>query len=292
MRSKNFMAADSARSGIMHGSAPRAILGIRGLQITYPARTGSVRAVTDFTLTINEGEFVGLVGESGSGKSTAALAALKLVRRPGRIDGGEIVFEGRDIRAMSDAELRAIRGKDIGLVVQNPRGALNPLVRVGRQIADVVRAHRSVSQDEAMVEAVRALHAVGIPDPKQRARSYPHELSGGMAQRVLIALATVNQPRLLVADEPTTGLDVTVQAQILDVLLTRVRETGSSVLFITHDLGIVAHYCSRVAVMLEGRLIEEASTRDLFKNPRHAYTRRLIDSTASPRRARSGQGIS
>jgi ABC-type dipeptide/oligopeptide/nickel transport system ATPase component len=258
-------------------------LAIRGLQVVYPVAQEDVHAVEDFSLTIREGEFVGLVGESGSGKSTAALAVLSLVRRPGRIVAGEVRFAGQDLLTMPEPALREIRGRDIGLVVQNPRGALNPLIRVGRQIADVVRAHREVSKEEARAEAIRALTLVGIPDPAKRARAYPHQLSGGMAQRVLIALATVNHPRLLIADEPTTGLDVTVQAQILDLLRARVRDTGASVLFITHDLGIVAHYCDRVAVMLQGQLIEEAPTDELFASPQHPYTRALIEST--PERA-------
>jgi ABC-type dipeptide/oligopeptide/nickel transport system ATPase component len=261
-----------------------AVLEVDGLRVVYPTRGAEVVAVDDLSFTIHGSEFVGLVGESGSGKSTAALATIGLVRRPGRIVAGRALFAGRDLLEMSEPDLRERRGRDIGLVVQNPQTSLNPLLSVGRQIADVLRAHREVSKRDATDEAVRALAEVGIPDPARRARSFPHQLSGGLRQRAMIALATVNKPRLLIADEPTTGLDVTVQAQILDLLRARVHEAGASVLFITHDLGIVAHYCNRVVVMLHGRLAEEASTARLFTDPQHPYTRRLIAST--PERAR------
>jgi ABC-type dipeptide/oligopeptide/nickel transport system ATPase component len=181
---------------------------------------------------------------------------------------------------MSDDQLRSIRGKEVGLIVQNSRAALNPLLRVGAQIANVYRAHHRVDGHEAFDRAVRSIAAIGIPDPERRANSYPHQLSGGMAQRILIAMATVNEPKLLIADEPTTGLDVTVQAQFLETLQRKVRDSGSAALFVTHDLGIVAHYCDRVLVMYRGEVIEEATVEELFARPRHPYTQRLIASSS------------
>jgi ABC-type dipeptide/oligopeptide/nickel transport system ATPase component len=266
-------------------SPTQPILEATKLNVVYPLPGGEVPAVKDFSIAIGEREFVGLVGESGSGKSTAALALMGLVRTPGRIVSGEIRFRGESVLTKSDDELRAIRGNEIGLIVQNSRAALNPLLRVGDQIANVYRAHHEVSKQDALQHAIDSLAAVGISDPLRRAKSYPHQLSGGMAQRVLIAMATVNEPRLLIADEPTTGLDVTVQAQFLDTLQSRVRDSRSAVIFVTHDLGIVAHYCDRVAVMYGGRVIEEASVDDLFARPKHAYTQRLIASSADRRAA-------
>jgi ABC-type dipeptide/oligopeptide/nickel transport system ATPase component len=266
-------------------SATQPILEASHLNVVYPLPGGEVPAVKGFSLSIGEQEFVGLVGESGSGKSTAALALMGLVRAPGMIVSGEVHFGGESILTKSDDELRSIRGNEIGLIVQNSRAALNPLVRVGDQIANVYRAHHHVGKADALQRAVESLGAVGIPDPRRRANAYPHQLSGGMAQRVLIAMATVNEPKLLIADEPTTGLDVTVQAQFLDTLQSKVRDSRSAVVFVTHDLGIVAHYCDRVAVMYRGQVIEEATVDDLFARPKHAYTQRLIASSEDRRTA-------
>lgn len=266
-------------------SATQPILEASHLNVVYPLQGGEVPAVKDFSIAIGEREFVGLVGESGSGKSTAALALMGLVRAPGRIVSGEVRFNGESVLTKSDDELRSIRGNEIGLIVQNSRAALNPLLRVGDQIANVYRAHHQVGKREGLERAVESLAAVGIPDPRRRANAYPHQLSGGMAQRVLIAMATVNEPKLLIADEPTTGLDVTVQAQFLDTLQSKVRDSGSAVVFVTHDLGIVAHYCDRVAVMYQGQVIEEATVDDLFARPKHAYTQRLIASSEDRRTA-------
>ena len=259
------------------------ILEASDLEIVYPLPDGDVVAVKNFHLAIRKSEFVGLVGESGSGKSTAALAMMALVRAPGRITKGKVCFKGDDLLHKSDDQLRSIRGLEIGLVVQNSRAALNPLVAVGDQIANVYRAHHEVSSQEASELALRALKAIGIPDPQRRAGSFPHQLSGGMAQRILIAMATINEPQLLIADEPTTGLDVTVQAQFLDTLHSRVADSGSAVLFVTHDLGIVAQYCDRVAVMYRGEVIEEADVQSIFANPQHPYTQRLVASAADRR---------
>jgi peptide/nickel transport system ATP-binding protein len=254
------------------------LLDVRDLEVSYLLDDREIAAVKGFSLTVREGEFVGLVGESGCGKSTAALALLGLVRVPGRIVRGQAAFFGRDLLGMSEEELREVRGRMIGLVVQNPRGALNPLTRVGHQIANVYRAHHDVDKREAHVQAVSALRRMGIDDADRRATAYPHQFSGGMAQRVMIAMATINEPKLLIADEPTTGLDVTVQAQILDLLRSKVLEASASVLFVTHDLGIVAHYCDRVAVMWGGRIVEEATTAALFVEPKHPYTQKLLAS--------------
>jgi ABC-type dipeptide/oligopeptide/nickel transport system ATPase component len=265
-------------------AAPRGpILEASDLDVVYPLPDGDVVAVKNFRLAIREGEFVGLVGESGSGKSTAALALMALVRAPGRIVRGKVCFKGENLLVKTDDQLRSIRGREIGLIVQQSRAALNPLVAVGDQIANVYRAHHDVSRKEARRLAVQSLKAIGIPDPQRRVASFPHQLSGGMAQRILIAMATINEPKLLIADEPTTGLDVTVQAQFLDTLHAKVADSGSAVLFVTHDLGIVAQYCDRVAVMYQGEVIEEADVAALFASPQHPYTQRLVASAADRR---------
>ncbi len=280
------MRLDIASSqGVRSTGSAAPILTSEKINVIYPLPSGDVPAVVDFGIDIGEQEFVGLVGESGSGKSTAALALMGLVRPPGKIVSGEVRFHGQSLLSKTDDELRDIRGREIGLIVQNSRSALNPLLRVGVQIANVYLAHHKASKAEAMQCAVDSLETIGIPDARRRANSYPHQLSGGMAQRILIAMATINEPKLLIADEPTTGLDVTVQAQFLDALQTRVRESRSAVLFVTHDLGIVAHYCDRVAVMYRGRVIEEAGVRDLFANPRHPYTQRLLASSSNRRQS-------
>jgi ABC-type dipeptide/oligopeptide/nickel transport system ATPase component len=252
-------------------------------QFPLGAGKGAVHAVNGASFRIGTGETLALVGESGSGKSTAALALMALVRAPGQIVRGKVCFKGENLLAKTDDQLRSIRGREIGLIVQNSRGALNPLVAVGSQIANVYRAHHDVGSKEALQLAVQSLKAIGIPDPQRRAASFPHQLSGGMAQRILIAMATINEPKLLIADEPTTGLDVTVQAQFLDTLHAKVADSGAAVLFVTHDLGIVAQYCDRVAVMYRGEVIEEADVESLFASPRHPYTQRLVASAADRR---------
>jgi ABC-type dipeptide/oligopeptide/nickel transport system ATPase component len=263
--------------------AEQTTLNALDLDVVYPLPGGDVVAVRNFAVAIHESEFVGLVGESGSGKSSAALALMALVRAPGRIVKGKVWFEGEDLLAKTDSELRSIRGRKIGLIVQNSRAALNPIVSVGDQIANAYIAHHHASKRDALGLAVQSLKAIGIPDPQRRAASFPHQLSGGMAQRILIAMATINEPKLLIADEPTTGLDVTVQAQFLDTLHAKVQDSGAAVLFVTHDLGIVAQYCDRVAVMYRGEVIEEADVGSLFASPQHAYTQRLVASAADRR---------
>jgi peptide/nickel transport system ATP-binding protein len=257
-------------------SATAVVLEARGVCVEYRSIRDDVQAVRDVAVNIASGEIVGLVGESGAGKSTLALALLNLVRRPGRITGGTVKFGDVDLLAMRDRALTAIRGREIGLVMQNPRSPLNPMLRIGEQISDVYRAHSRESRQRARARAIEMLRLVGINDPERRLDAYPHELSGGMAQRALLAIALVCRPRLLIADEPTSGLDVTVRAQILDDLSHTVRETGSSVLLVTQDLGVVANYCDRVGVMADGRIVEWASVDDFFARPAHEVSQRLM----------------
>jgi len=262
-------------------TAPRdePLLQIEGLRVQFETEHGRVPAVDGLTLDIGPGEAVGLVGESGCGKSVAALALLRLLPTPpARVAGGRVVFRGRDVLAMDRRALRALRGGDVAMVFQEPMTALNPVFRVGDQVAEAVRAHQDVSRAEARTRAARLLGDVGIPDPEARARDYPHEFSGGMRQRAMLAMALAGDPALLVADEPTTALDVTVQAQILDLLGTIRRERGTSLLLISHDLGVVADVVDRVVVMYAGRDVEQAPAAALFAEPGHPYTRALLQS--------------
>ena len=254
-----------------------AILSVRDLTVTFAGADGAEHvAVKDFSLTIGAGEFVGIMGEPGCGKSTAAIAMMGLVRPPGRIDGGEVRYLGRDLLTTSEAELDAIRGKEIGLVVQNPRTSLHPMLTVGRQIENVYRAHNRVGRRKARGRAIEMLRLVGINDPERRIESYPHELSTGMTQRVLIAMAMSSAPKLLIADEPTSGLDVTIQAQFLDQMWEAANRTGSAVLLVTQNLGIVANYCDRVVVMERGAIVEANTVRLFFTEPEHPYSRRIL----------------
>ncbi len=253
------------------------ILEAAGLTVHFASKEGGeTLAVDDFSLTIRPGEFVGIMGEPGCGKSTAAIALMGLVRPPGEISGGSVQFLGRDLLAMSDDEIAAIRGKDIGLIVQNPRTSLHPLLTVGNQISRVYRAHNKVSKKEAWQHAIDMLRMVGMNDPKRRVKAHAHELSSGMTQRVLIAMAMSSTPRLLIADEPTSGLDVTIQAQFLDQMWQTANQTGSAVLLVTQDLGIVANYCDRVLIMENGRIIEEAAVQKFFQAPEQDYSRRIL----------------
>jgi oligopeptide/dipeptide ABC transporter ATP-binding protein len=255
---------------------PPEVLRAEDLKVTYRTRNGPVTPLDGFSLTIREREVVGLVGEAGAGKSSAALALMGIVRPPGRIERGSVMFGGRDLLRLDEDALRAIRGKEIGVIVQNPRGALNPMLRVGRQIGNVYRAHNEVSRDAAAARAVDMLRMVGINDPERRVNAYAHELSGGMAQRALIAMALSSTPRLLIADEPTSGLDVTIQAQFLDEMWHTVQRTGSAILLITKDLGIIANYCDRVVVLHDGRIVEDKPVRDFFRAPEHPYSQSLM----------------
>jgi len=255
-----------------------ALLEVRDLTVHFDTDDGTVEAVDGITLDVRAGEVLGLVGESGSGKSVTATAMLRLIRPPGRIVRGVIRFEGRDLLGLSEEAMRAVRGSEIAMVFQSPRTALNPVLPVGWQIERLYRLHEGLGGAEARRRMLEMLSLVGIPEPARRARQYPHQLSGGMCQRVMIAMALATSARLLIADEPTTGLDVSIAAQILDLLRDLGRRTGVSILLITHDLGVVAGLCDRVAVMHAGQLVEVADVRTLFRDPAHPYTRALLRS--------------
>lgn len=252
--------------------ASEAVLDVRDLTVSYGGRP----AVEKFALTIAPGEIVGLTGDSGSGKSTLALALLGLTRGPGRINSGSVSLEGTNLLALDEADRRRRRGRDISLIVQNPRSALSPLHRVGKQIGAVYSSHQRASGAEIDARAVAMLRSLGMNDPERRALAYPHEISGGMAQRVLIAMALGSGPRLLVADEPTSGLDVTIQAQFLDEMWRNVRKVGSAAILMTQDLGIIANYCDRVVVLQNGRQVEDAPTRTFYASPRDSYSRSVL----------------
>lgn len=237
------------------------------------------KALNGVSFSLDAGRILGLVGETGAGKSLTATSIMGLLRPPARIMGGRALFQGQDLLAMRDDDLNTLRGRDIALVVQSPKSSLDPLSRIGDQLIRIRRAHRGGSVAEAREKAIATLDSLGIPDPARRMQAWPHELSGGMAQRVLIALALMNEPRLLIADEPTTGLDVTVQAQVLDTLRDLVLAQNLGALVITHDLGVVAHYCQRVAVMFAGRIVEDGPVAQVFARPAHPYTQALIAST-------------
>ncbi|MEQ1690516.1 MAG: ABC transporter ATP-binding protein [Gemmatimonas sp.] len=260
-----------------HISSPDTLLTVQSLRVTFPADGGTARAVDGVSFSIAPGETLCVVGESGCGKSMTALSLLRLVPPPGRIEPGSAIgFEGSDLLALSDEKLRAIRGCRMSMIFQEPMTALNPVLTVGDQIAEVVRVHTTASRREAWERAVTMLRDVGIADPAERAKQYPHELSGGMRQRVMIAMALVLEPRLVIADEPTTALDVTIQAQILDLLRAQRERTGLALLLITHDLGIVAEMASRVLVMYAGQIVEEAPVNELFASTTHPYTEGLL----------------
>jgi oligopeptide/dipeptide ABC transporter ATP-binding protein len=254
------------------------LLEIHGLKTHFDTREGVVKAVDAIDLRIDRGEVLGLVGESGCGKSVASLSVMGLIAHPGRIVAGEILFAGKDLVKMKKSDVRELRGEHISMIFQQPTSALNPVQRAGAQIREVFELHREWSKEVEEEKVVEMLATVGIPDPERRARSYPHELSGGMAQRVMIAMALACQPELLIADEPTTALDVTIQAQILDLIRDLQRDFNTAVLLITHDLGIVAEMASRVAVMYAGEIVEEADVRTIFDSPLHPYTQGLIGS--------------
>jgi peptide/nickel transport system ATP-binding protein len=271
-------------------AAGEPLLRVRDL-CTYFHLGGPVaKAVDGVSFDIRAGETVGMVGESGCGKSVTALSLLRLVDPPGRIEpGSRIEFEGRDLLALDEEGIRRIRGNRIAMVFQEPMTALNPVFTIGDQVAEVARVHSNASRRAAWERAVEMLNLVGIPDPRERAKSYPHQLSGGMRQRVLIAMALVMNPSLLIADEPTTALDVTIQAQILELIADLQQRLGLAVLLITHDLGVVAEVTSRVLVMYGGQIVERSPVRELFRNPRHPYTRGLLE--AMPRLGRQRERL-
>jgi peptide/nickel transport system ATP-binding protein len=254
------------------------LLEVKNLRTHFPTRAGLVRAVDGVSFHLDEGELLGLVGESGCGKSITALSLMRLIGPPGRIAGGEIWFGGENLLNVSEERMREIRGDDIAMIFQDPMTSLNPVYTVGEQIAEALRLHRGLNRRQAREAAVEAMREVSIPDPARRADDYPHQLSGGMRQRVMIAMALACDPRLLIADEPTTALDVTIQAQILE-LIDELRKTRNlAVLLITHDLGVVAEVADRVAVMYTGRIVEESPVAELFARPKHPYTEGLLRS--------------
>jgi oligopeptide/dipeptide ABC transporter ATP-binding protein len=254
------------------------LLDVKGLQTSFHTRDGVVRAVDGIDFHVDRGEILGLVGESGCGKSVTSMSVLRLIAKPGQIEAGTVTFDGRDLLKIPADEMRKIRGDRISMIFQQPQSSLNPVWDVGRQIGEVLEIHRNMKRKAARDRALELLRMVGIPDPMRRLSSFPHEMSGGMAQRVMIAMALACEPELLIADEPTTALDVTIQAQILDLIRELRRETGTAVILITHDLGVVAEMCDRVAVMYAGEIVEQAETVELFRKPLHPYTRGLIDS--------------
>jgi oligopeptide/dipeptide ABC transporter ATP-binding protein len=244
----------------------------------FPHAERAARAIDGVSFTVDRGEVLGLVGESGCGKSMTALCLMRLVPPPGRISAGRVVFGGTDLLTLPERAMRRVRGARIGMIFQEPMTALNPVLTAGFQIAEAIRVHRAVSAREASRRAIELLAEVGIPEPAARANDYPHQLSGGMRQRVMIAMAIACEPELLIADEPTTALDVTIQAEILDLLRGLRERHGMALILITHDLGVVAEQADRVAIMYAGRIVEEASTRELFAHPLHPYTRLLLGS--------------
>jgi peptide/nickel transport system ATP-binding protein len=256
------------------------LLQIEDLHVTFSTRRGLVEAVRGITLQLGAGEMLGLVGESGSGKSVTGFAVTRLLDRAGRITNGRILFKAQDITKATSGDLQSLHGAAMAMIFQNPRAALNPIRAVGAQIADAILAHRRVSRQEARAEALNLLRAVQIRDPERRMDAYPHELSGGMCQRVMIAIAISCNPALLIADEPTTGLDVTTQKVVMDLLASIAAARGMATILITHDLGLAARYCRRVVVMEQGRLVEQADPLTLFHSPQHRYTKRLV--AASP----------
>jgi oligopeptide/dipeptide ABC transporter ATP-binding protein len=271
----------------MSTPAAETLLEVRDLRTSFRGEEGVARAVDGVSLSLAAGETLGLVGESGCGKSVTALSIMGLVPSPpGRVEGGEVLLAGRDLLALGPEELRRVRGDEVAMVFQEPMTALNPVFTVGDQIGETVRLHRGLDRRAARRRAIEMLELVRIPDPERRVDAYPHQLSGGMRQRVMIAMAMSCNPSLLIADEPTTALDVTVQAQILELIGDLQAETGMAVLLITHDLGVVAQTADRVAVMYAGKVVEEAAVVDLFERPRHPYTIGLLRSL--PDLARTG----
>jgi peptide/nickel transport system ATP-binding protein len=255
------------------------LLSINDLTVEFKTEKGVVRAVDSISFDLASGEPLGIVGESGCGKSVTALSLLKLIPSPpGRIAGGEILLDGQNIVPLSDSRMRGLRGNKISMIFQEPMTALNPVYTIGNQMIEILRIHKNISRQEARNQAVEILNTVEIESPEKRIKQYPHELSGGMRQRVMIAMALSCNPKILVADEPTTALDVTVQAQVMDEIKRLQKKLDMAVILITHDLGVIAEFCRRVIVMYCGKIVEIADTESLFKTPRHPYTKGLLDS--------------
>ena len=265
------------------------LLEVKDLVVEFSTERGTIRAIDGISFDIPEGGTLGVVGESGCGKSVTALSVMRLVPTPpGTISGGPILYQGNNLLTASESEMREVRGNNISMIFQEPMTSLNPVFTAGEQVAEAVRLHQGKSRREAMDVAIEMFKLTGIPSPHERVRNYPHEMSGGMRQRVMISMALACRPKLLIADEPTTALDVTIQAQILELLNDLQRELGMSIMLITHDLGVVAESCDNVIVMYAGRVVEQATTKDLFSNPRHPYTLGLMNSIPGA----SGDGAS
>jgi peptide/nickel transport system ATP-binding protein len=273
-----------------------ALLEVRDLKVSFRTEDGLVRAVDGVSFTVSEGETLGIVGESGSGKSVTMMSVMRLIIDPNATFDGQVIYKGRDLMTLGKAELRQVRGSEIAMIFQDPMTSLNPVYRVGWQIAEQIRAHENVSRQAARSHAIELLTAVGIPNPAERVDDFPHQFSGGMRQRVMIAMALSCSPSLLIADEPTTALDVTIQAQILNLIKKLKDEFGSAVVLITHDMGVVADVADRVAVMYAGRIIEQGSKQDVFYDAQHPYTWGLLGSIAridrpKPRRLTAIRGM-
>ena len=253
-----------------------ALLEVRNLDVCFAMRQGSLTALRDVSFSVDKGERLGIVGESGAGKSVAAFAILNLLAKPGYIAGGEILFEGRDLSKLSPQEMRSVRGNRISMIFQDPMVTLNPVLTIGTQLTEALHAHRNISDEEAKGVALEKLAQVHIPSPGQRFEQYPHELSGGMRQRIVIAIALLTNPSLIIADEPTTALDVTIQAEIMDLLLELCDSSDVGLILITHDLAVVSQVTQRTVVMYAGRVVEEGPTREIIRDARHPYTRGLI----------------
>src|SRR6059058_571140 len=259
------------------------LLYVQDLTVEFTTRRGIVKAVQHVNISVAKGETLGIVGESGSGKSVTSYAEMRILDRAGRIAEGSVMFSGIDVKAASESEMRDLRGREISMIFQNPRAALNPIRKVGDQIEDVLRQHvQQAMVAERGEKAIEALEQVKIARPRERYHAYPFELSGGMCQRVVIALALACRPQLLIADEPTTGLDVTTQKTVMDLVMELTRQRGMSTILITHDLGLAATYCDRVVVMEKGHVVETATARQIFTAPAHAYTRKLMRATPRP----------
>ncbi len=271
--------AATDRSHASAAGLPEPLLSVRGLVVRFRTQDGAVFAVNGIDFDVARGETLGLVGESGCGKSVTNLAIMRLLPKPaGRIEGGQIVFDGRDIVTLSESDVRDIRGRDIAMIFQDPMTSLNPVLTIEEQMVETIQAHRQTTKEDARRRAIELLEMVGIPAAETRLKSFPHQFSGGMRQRVMIAIALALEPRLLIADEPTTALDVTIQAQVLEILQRLTTETGSALILITHDLGVVAGMTQRINVMYAGFVVETATTGDLFARPSHPYTIGLLHS--------------
>lgn len=259
------------------------ILEIKGLKTHFLTDNGQIPAVNGVDFYLNKGEILGIVGESGCGKSVTSLSIMQLIQKPGKIVGGEILFKGEDLVKFPEKKMRGIRGNKIGMIFQEPMTSLNPVFKIGNQLIEAILIHEKITKSQARERAINMLKLVGLPRAEELIDEYPHQLSGGMRQRVMIAMAMVCKPEVLIADEPTTALDVTIQAQILELMKKLNKEMGTSIIMITHDLGVVAEMCDRIAVMYSGKVVEEGDTKNLFKNPQHPYTKGLIESVPDVR---------